>query len=80
MSDLYGPGSLDDGCNDMNRTIDYLAHQNTVLSDENSELVDEVVAARATVARVVHVCDSAEAFGDEIEVADIRAALAEPTE
>ena len=47
MSDPYGPGSLDDGCNDPNRTIDYLTHQNTVLSDENSELADTLAQITA---------------------------------
>jgi len=67
-----------------------LAQAKAALADTEKSLLASVEAtvgyqherdaALAAIARVEKVCDSAEAFGDEIEVADILAALAEPTE
>jgi len=49
------------------------------LTAERDELLRQLADANATCARVEKVCDAADAFGDEIEVADIRAALEEPS-
>jgi len=44
------------------------------------KLTRERDAALATIARVEKVCDDAEAYGDEIDTLEVRAALAEPAE
>jgi len=46
-----------------------------IVRPDNDPIVEQWRQAVAALARVEKVCDNADAFGDEIEVADIRAAM-----